>query len=93
MTIAELETKFEKVENIEKMMAELKAAADEKEVQTVLNAYGLDLSAEELAQVQWEEDELNAEALDQVAGGCKIIKTLYYILKNIPRGFPRLPRI
>ena len=82
MTIAELETKFEKVENIEKLMAELKAAADEKEVQNILDAYGLDLSTEELAQVEWDEDELNVEALDQVAGGCKCKGILKRVVTN-----------
>lgn len=66
----ELKAKFEKVENKEQLIADLKNVEEDEAVLEVLKNHGLDIRPEELEAIMGE-GELDADALDQVSGGCK----------------------
>lgn len=83
MTTTKLNNEFEKVENIEQLMADLKNAVSEEDVQAVLNSYGLELKVEDLAAIQLDGEELNVEELDNVAGGCKCNGFLKRAITNV----------
>jgi len=71
MTNMELKAKLEKVENAKQLIEELKGIEEDSEILAVLKRYGLEISQEALESIQLEDGELDLDALDQVAGGCK----------------------
>ena len=83
MTKTELETKLSNIENIPALAAEIDAAADDATVLEILRRHNVELTTEDIRALIDDEDELDEDALDDVAGGCKCKGILKRAFNNI----------
>lgn len=77
----------------ESIKARIQSAKSLDEVAEILNENGIDVSVSDIeaAAAAETEDELNEEALENVAGGVSIkagLKIIWQIIKHLPRPMP-----
>ena len=82
MTKNEFAAKLNENVNIEALMAEINNAETDDAVLEILKRYNLELTPEEIRAMNDQEEELDENALEDVAGGCKCKGWLKRVITN-----------